>query len=722
MKTKWITTILVLLYLNTWAQTKNASYRLQIKQTLSEIKIDGIGDDAAWKEADVADDFFMVTPMDTSKATDRSEIRMLYDSKRLYLLATFYKTRPGEYTVESLRRDFGFNGNDNFLLFLDPYNNQTTGFSFGANAAGAQWDGIMFDGNNIDLNWDSKWVSKVKQDPDKWVFEMAVPFKSIRYENGVTEWGVNFNRLELATSEKSSWAPVPRQFPTSTLAYSGILVWDKPPPKPRTNFSLIPYVRGTVGKDMEDNSADDFKVGGDFKFSITSSLNLDLTINPDFSQVEVDRQVTNFDRFELFFPERRQFFLENGDIFANFGFSRIRPFFSRRIGLSVPIQGGIRLSGNVDENWRVGLMDIQTSQEEELGRPNQNFGVLAIQRKVFSRSNIGMMFVNQQSFNYPNESDSLRSEFPKFNRNIGLEYNLASANNQYVGKAFIFKSFTAEDQGNGIAQALNLEYNSRRWSWGLSQEYVAEDFRADVGFVPRVGYINGTNFLGHTFFSRKGKLQSHGPSYFGRYFFNTDMRNTDNFFNVDWEFLWLDRSQMAVEFDYEYIELLEPFDPTNTGRDSLAAGTRHRWGAVRARYSSKPQERFTYGLATRIGGYYASGKRTNFTGELGYRFQPYVSLRTSLSYNEIKLPPPWNVSHFWLIGAEADITFTKNLYWSTIFQYNEQAGNYNLNSRLQWRYAPASDLFIVFNQNELLDPLDDRDWSLTLKLTYWFNR
>lgn len=127
-------------------------------------------------------------------------------------------------------------------------------------------------------------------------------------------------------------------------------------------------------------------------------------------------------------------------------------------------------------------------------------------------------------------------------------------------------------------------------------------------------------------------------------------------------------------------------------------------------------------MATRLGGYYASGKRTNFTGELGYRFQPYVSLRTSLSYNEIKLPAPWNVSHFWLIGAEADITFTKNLYWSTIFQYNEQAGNYNINSRLQWRYSPASDLFLVFNQNELLDPLDDRGWSLTLKLTYWFNR
>ena len=327
MRTALITSFLVFLCLKAWTQTKNASYRLNIKQTVSDIRIDGVGDEESWQLAEVADDFFMVTPMDTSKAIDRSEIRMAYDQKRLYLLAIFYKTRKGEYTVESLRRDFGFNGNDNFLLFLDPYNNQTTGFSFGANAAGAQWDGIMFNGNNIDLNWDSKWISKVKQDEDKWVFEMAVPFKSIRYEDGVQEWGVNFSRLELATSQKSSWTPIPRQFPTSTLAYSGILVWDKPPPKPGTNISLIPYVRGTIGRDMNDDSLDDFKLGGDVKYSLTSSLNLDLTINPDFSQVDVDRQVTNFDRFELFFPERRQFFLENGDIFANFGFDRIRPFF-----------------------------------------------------------------------------------------------------------------------------------------------------------------------------------------------------------------------------------------------------------------------------------------------------------------------------------------------------------------------------------------------------------
>lgn len=721
MRATLITLLLTLLLCKGLAQSKNASYRLHIKKAMSSILIDGIGDDDAWQSAEVAGDFFMVTPMDTSKATDPTEIRMTYDDKNIYLLAVFYKSRSDEYTVASLRRDFGFGENDNFLLFLDPFNNQTTGFSFGANAVGAQWDGTMFQGNNIDLNWDSKWISKVKHDAEKWVFEMAVPFKSIRYEEGVAEWGINFSRLELSSSQKSSWAPVPRQFPTSTLAYTGVLVWDEPPPKPKTNISIIPYVLGSTAKDLDGNSDNELKVGGDIKYSITSSLNLDLTVNPDFSQVEVDRQVTNFDRFELFFPERRQFFLENGDIFANFGFDRIRPFFSRRIGLNVPIQGGVRLSGNIDENWRVGVMDIQTQQDDATGLPKQNFGVLAIQRKVFSRSNIGLILVNQQSFDYPQDTDSLRMLYPRYNRNLGLEYNLASANNLYVGKAFVFKSLTEGPMGDGLSQAIDLEYKSRRWNWGLQQSYVSEDYRAEVGFVPRVGYINGTAFLGHTFFAAKGKIQSHGPSFFSRYFFDTDLRKTDNFINIDWEVLWLNRSEFALEYDHEYVELLAPFDPTNTGQDTLATGSKHSWNALRASYSSKPQNKLTYAFSGRYGGYYASGTRVNATGELGYRFQPFVRLKTSLSFNEIKLPEPWNVTKFWLIGTEADITFTNNLYWSTLFQYNEQQNIFNINSRLQWRYAPASDLFLVFTQNQLLDPLQGQDWAITLKLTYWFN-
>ncbi len=705
-------------------QKKNADFRLHIRSATSPIVIDGIGSEKAWQDTDVADDFYMVLPMDTGKAEQPTEIRMTYDDKNLYLLATFYNVSQGKYFVESLRRDFSFGKNDNFLLFIDPFNNQTTGFSFGANAYGAQWDGTMYNGGSVDLNWDSKWISATTRTPEKWIFEMALPFKSIRYEAGVQEWGINFSRLDLKTSEKSSWTPIPRQFPTASLAYTGTLVWDNPPPPPGVNFSLIPYVLGSVGKDFEKTGETvyDTKIGGDIKFSLTSSLNLDLTVNPDFSQVEVDRQVTNLDRYELFFPEKRQFFLENGDLFANFGYPTIRPFFSRRIGLGVPIQGGARVSGNLNKKWRLGLMDMQTSSIDETGLPGQNFGVLSLQRKMFSRSSIGLMFVNKQSTYYPIENDSLVDLYPKFNRNLGLEYNLASSNNLWNGKAFFLKSFSPNAIGSGVTQAAHIEYFSRKWKWRVQEEWVGKDYTAEVGYVPRNGYVNFSSSVGHLFFPKGGIVLSHGPTFNTTYFFNENFERTDNtsylMYNIDFR----NRSSLNLFVSDDYVELLAPFDPTRLGIADLAAGTKHNWNAFGWGFVSKPQSVFTYTFEGRLGGYYADGNRTSLTTEIGYRFQPYVSLTANLNYNHINLPAPWNQNEFWLIGSKVDVTFTNKLFFATLFQYNEQTKNFNLNSRFQWRYSPASDLFLVYTNNYFIEPYEIRNWGLTLKFTYWFNK
>ncbi|MBO0343207.1 MAG: DUF5916 domain-containing protein [Bacteroidota bacterium] len=706
------------------AQKKNADYKIHLFKTNETFTIDGVGDEDTWQKAEAANDFFMVLPMDDRKATQPSEVKMAYDDKQLYLLATFYKTPGNTYVVESLRRDFSFGGNDNFLLFMDPFNNQTTGFSFGANAYGAQWDGTMFNGGRVDLNWDSKWVSEVQNYEDKWVVEMAIPFKSIRYEKDVTEWGVNFSRLDLSTNEKSSWTPIPRQFPTASLAYTGTMVWDNPPPKQGLNYSIIPYVLGTVGNSsIEDITYDDeFKVGGDIKLGLTSSLNLDLTINPDFSQVEADRQVANLTRFELFFPERRQFFLENADLFASFGYDAIRPFFSRRIGLGVPIIAGARVSGNLNRNLRLGLMDMQTDNVDETGLPSQNFAVLSLQQKVFSRSNIGLMFVNKESLDYNALADSLKTEYTQFNRNLGLEYNLASADNKYNGKVFMLKSFGPDSSYNGFAQGAHLAYSSRKWNWRVQQEYISENFTSEVGFVPRNNYIKLQGSIGHLFLPASEKVVSHGPQYTGFYYFDPSMNSTDYVSILGYAVNFMDRSSLGVDVFNEYVQLLAPFDPTNTGKEELEAGTRHHWNGVYLQYSSRPKSLFTYNLTSRLGRYFSGGYRTNINAQLGYRFQPYVSLGATLSYNNLDLPQPWYTTDFWLVGTEADITFTNKLFWNTLFQYNEQSNNFGINSRLQWRYAPASDLFLVFNNNEQLSPLEGNLWSLTLKFTYWFNK
>nr|ABD75760.1 hypothetical protein [uncultured bacterium] len=281
---------------------------------------------------------------------------MAYDKSNLYMAIICHDTLPGKRPVESFRRDWNFGKNDNFFAAIDTYNDQTNGFAFGVNAVGGQWDGIQSQGGNVSLEWDGKWYSAVQNHQDFWVAEFSIPFRTVRYRNGVDEWGINFSRLDLKANEKSSWAPVPRQFQSANLAYTGTLQWEEPPPPSGVRFSLIPYLSGKATQHVE--AGEEIKPGWgaglDAKVILSTSMNLDVTINPDYSQVEVDRQQLNLDRFELFFPEKRKFFLENSDLFANLGDQSLRPFFSRRIGLDTPVLAGARLSGNLGDNWRLG--------------------------------------------------------------------------------------------------------------------------------------------------------------------------------------------------------------------------------------------------------------------------------------------------------------------------------------------------------------------------------
>lgn len=723
MKKRWLLYSLCLTSLTALTQKKNEAFRLHIHKTATPITIDGLPDEVAWTDAATATDFFMVLPMDTSHARVRTEVKMTYDNQNLYMVALCYHAVPGPYFVESLRRDFVFGKNDNFLLFMDPFDDQTNGFSFGSNAAGAQWDGTMYSGGSVDLNWDHKWTSAVKYDAQKWVFEMAIPFKTIRYKKGVNQWGINFSRLDLKTTEKSSWAPVPRQFPTASLAYSGVLVWDQPPPDPGSNVSLIPYMLGRIIKNYEPDqpSAYEKKAGGDIKIAVTSALNLDLTINPDFSQVEVDRQVTNLERFELFFPERRQFFLENADLFANFGYSGIRPFFSRRIGLGVPIRGGARLSGRVNRNWRLGVMDMQTGSVAETGLPAQNFAIVSLQRRVFSRSNVGLLLINKESVDYHPGQDSSKPVYSKYNRNIGLEYNLASSNNVWTGKALLLKSFSPGKAGKDITAAGHLQYSSRKWNLLLQQEYVGLNYTAEVGYVPRRDYYKINPVATRLFFPKGSSLLSHGPAINATYYFDGRLHKTDYINLLSYAFNFRNQAVFTVSAADEFVKLLQPFDPTNFGKDTLSRDTRHHWKAWRTSFVSKPQSLFSFAFDTRGGGYYMGGTRTGINGEVGYRFQPYVKLLANASFNDIHLPTPWGHTTFWLVGSQIDITFTNQLFLSTFLQYNQQLNNVNVNTRFQWRYKPASDLFIVYTDNYFPSPFFVRNRALVLKLNYWWN-
>ena len=715
-----ISLLLLLISQLAWSQKLNKDYVLKIGKTSEEIVLDGQLNESIWETADLAKNFSMILPQDDRKATQFSEVRMAYDDKNIYLAVIFFNnTVKGDYVVESYKRDFSFGKNDNFLVAIDPFNNMTTGFAFGLNAYGAQWDGTMYDGRSVDLNWDTKWYSEVAFDEEKWTAEIAIPFKSIRYNDDLNQWGISFSRLDLKASEKSGWTPVPRQFPSITMAYSGILEWDNPPPSQGSNISFIPYLSGEIDSPQKGTTNQDLNAGADVKFNLTSSLNLDITLNPDFSQAEVDQQVTNLDRFELFFPERRQFFLENADLFANFGYENIRPFFSRRIGLNNPILGGIRLSGNIDEKWRVGLLDIQTQAEEEKGLPAENFGVFSLQRKVLDRSSIGMIFVNKQSLG---DLEDTKTTSEEYNRNLGLEYNYFSADNLWNGKLMYLKSFNPGSTDDDAIFAGNLTYNDNNFLGRVQTEYVGENYNAEVGYIPRTHYYKFDTSLRYLFFpSQDSKILSHGPLFGSIQYFNFDGVGIDRGTQLGYEVNFKNRSEMVLTFENQFIVLQNPFDPIRTGIQSLGALTEHRWNSINLAYDSKPQSLFTYALESSYGGYFQDGKRWLFFSEMGYRFQPYVELNALVSYNHIELEEPWGTNGFWLLGVKSNFTFTRNIFYSNLYQYNEQQKLWNFNSRFQWRYKPASDIFLVFNSSDTRMLTPNRNWNLTLKINYWIN-
>ena len=689
------------------------NFLIEISPTNEEIIIDGNNSEAIWGTSPIIKDFFRITPVDTGRATAKTEVQLTYDDNNLYALIICYDSVIGKRPVESLRRDFSFPKNDNFIIFMDTYNDQTNGFAFGVSAAGAQWDGIQADGGDVSLDWDCKWYSEVNQYEDYWIAEFAIPFRSIRYLEAVDEWGINFSRFSLLQNEKSSWAPVPRQFKSSTLAFTGTLKWKTPPPTLGTRFSIIPYVSGQSFENI--NEGEKPRTSGDLgmdgKITLSTSFNIDLTVNPDFSQVEVDQQRTNLDRFELFFPEKRQFFLENSDLFASLGNKNIRPFFSRRIGLQNPVKAGARISGKIGSNYRLGVMNIQT--DSTINTPSSSYTVATIQRKMFSRSSLSSFIVNKNSSVNDKSLDS-------YNRIVGVDFNLASADNLWTGKAFYHHSLYKNATNNPYTAATSIKYNNGIVSVDMGYSFVGSGYIADVGYIKRNGVHRIDPRIEYKFYPKKGSIQNHGPSFTFETFLDEDLDLTDREVELKYNINWRNRSKFTFDIERGYVKLLSSFDPTNSGGDTLSTGNEYNWNEFSMNYQSDPRKMVNFNSNIRYGGYY-NGEKLSINGNVNYRIQPYLNLSIKTTYDKIDLPDPFKDIQFILFGPKIDLTLTNKLFFTTFVQYNDQSDNININLRFQWRFAPVSDLFIVYTNNSYPDNFKIKDKALVAKISYWFN-
>jgi hypothetical protein len=285
---------------------------IHVKKAQGMIILDGVLGEEDWQTAELASPFLQSSPYDTTYSTIKTEVRITFDDNNIYVGAKCLQ-KKGTYVVQSLKRDFGPGTTDLFGVIIDTYGDKQNAFSFAVSPLGVQREGLISNGNEFTTDWDNKWYSKVETFDDFYIVELAIPFKTIRYNHtaGVNEWNINFLRFNQSVTppERSTWAFLPRFASGNNVAFMGRLIWETPPPKPRANIALIPYVLGSLNKDVlaKKPVITEGVAGFDAKIAIGSSMNLDLTVNPDFAQVDVDRQQTNLSRFELFFPEKRQF-------------------------------------------------------------------------------------------------------------------------------------------------------------------------------------------------------------------------------------------------------------------------------------------------------------------------------------------------------------------------------------------------------------------------------
>ena len=719
------------LALQGFSQTTNKS--VFVNYIEKPIILDANLNEMAWQNSKGASGFWQYFPLDSIQAKQQATIKFLFDDDNLYV-GIKVNALANDFIIPSLRRDFSASGSDNITLLFDTFNDGTNAFIFGTNPYGIKREMLLSGGGSelrdFTMAWDTKWKCKTAIKEDHYIAEMIIPLSAFKYREGETKWRFNSYQFDTQDNVRNTWVNIPQNQFIFNLAYMGEMIFEKPLGQSKTPVSIIPYVNTITAKDFEnDISKTDLKFGGDAKFTIGNSLNLDVTINPDFSQVEVDQQVTNLTRFEISLPERRQFFIENSDLFADFGNNRdSNPFFSRRIGIAQDangniiennIIGGVRLSGKVNNNLRVGLLTMQTAEDIKNEIPTVNNAVITLQQKVFKRSNISVMFINKQA---TKEYDFLADE-DKYNRIIGLDYRLASEDNTWVGKYFLHKSFSQGVKDKNYSAGFSTQYFDRDFNVRLSGVYVGDNYESDLGFLRRTDIFKITPKIERTFWPIESTIQKHSFSITPIFIWKPELnfKNSDYVVISRWQASFKNTGEFTAEMYNRFTYLFSAFDPTGTdGAIALPIDSSYKYTTVSLGYRSDKRKTLSYQIEPSIGTFF-NGKKYSFEANLAWRIQPKFSGSLQINYDKINLPDPYPDASIWLIGPKVDLTFNKSIFWSTFIQYSSQQKNVGINTRLQWRFAPLSDLFIVYNDNYFSNGFAPRFKSLNLKLTYWLN-
>lgn len=709
-------------------------YQLHIQKATGAVKIDGELNEQDWKRAEPAKEFWQRFPRDDIKAAHKTEVRVLYDQNFLYVGATIYDSLP--LIGQSLKRDSRIRENDGFGVIIDPMNKKTNGFYFSVTAFNVQADDLVtaYNAGELTFSWDNKWYSKTTIAQDHYVIEMGIPFKALRYDKNSKQWGINFIRSDKKANEFHTWTRVPVNFPGVDLGYLGSLIWDEPPPEPGSNIAIIPYITGSITDDKINNTGikADFNAGFDAKVALSSSLNLDLTVNPDFSQVEVDRQVTNLTRFSIFFPERRNFFLENSDLFSDYGIPPIRPFYSRRIGLDpdgnrIPIIAGARITGNIASKTRIGVMNMQTKASGNFAA--QNYSAVTLQQQLLKRTTVKGYFFNRQAFF--NDKHVMTDPLDKYGRNAGGEVYYQNEKGEWQGWLGYHHAMKPGITRNNSFLNAGGGYFGRNINSFIDYDGVGTNYYTDMGFVQRVenydalldttirqGFKQLYNENTYHIYPKKGKVNRHNIQLENFFVTNPDGTFNERTNSLSYNIVFKSTGEFETGIENHETNLKYYTGFTNAAPLPPGKYTYTQYGIG---YNTDNRKKFSFGVGTSLGKFYTADF-LEMAASVTYRSQPWFTLEMNVQYNNLDFPDPYGKENLFLLASRVEVNFSNNIFWTTFLQYNTQRNNININSRLQWRYKPASDFFLVYTDNYYSDPfLKNKNRAIVFKLNYWLN-
>ena len=704
--------------------------------------------DPAYATAVPASGFVQSRPFEGQPASERTEVRIVHTDDTLYFGIVCYTADPATIIAADSRRDSDLTETDSFQIILDTYHDGLNGFVFGTNPAGVEYDGQVTNegqgtgrfggggsgrpsnsiqqrgsGGGLNINWDGVWQVRTRVSDVGWSAEIAIPFRTLRYPTtDVQTWGMNFQRNIRARNEQAYWSPMPRQFSLNRLSLAGELRGLRVPPQ--RNLQFMPYALGSATRRTADGQGDgDGNAGADLKYSVSPSMTLDGTFRTDFAQVEVDDEQINLDRFTLFFPEKRPFFLENAGLFSVGQSGAVDIFFSRRIGLSeqfeqIPIIGGGRLSGKIGTDTDVGFLNMQTEQvagrDGAAGTARQNFTVGRVRHDLGSRSNIGAIFVNRQA------SGELAGD-RDYNRTYAVDGRWG------IGQGGTVSGFAAGTETPGApgenthAYAWSAQHQSELARLSLGYTEVAPNFNPEVGFLARKSYrrMNGSVFT--TFrpdnFWGVHEFRPH-INHYTIFDFETGGQETQ-FTHIDNHLEWRNGYEIHTGVNITREGVFEPFD---IFPEVVVPNGRYDHKEVQLAANTNLGAPVSGNVNVIVGGLFG-GSRVTVTPSVAARVGETLNALFEWSYNDLELPG----GHFTtnLARVRVSYSFTTRMFFQALVQYNDRADLWSSNLRFGLLSDANTGLFIVYNDIQWLDLRREMPLglgrTLTVKYSYLFD-